>query len=470
MWIQVATGLERGRAAELPAGGTLTIGSGPGCAISVSDPDVAALHATLRRPADAGAPAELIAHAHPVLVDGDPVAHATTVRPGQLVTVGDVELVVRTAAPADPEPGLDPGLATALGSDGAHADDDLVTPGRERRRSRRAYALAGAALAVALLVGGLAVGGAFSGPDQVDVAAITRDVAPSTLQVVARDGGQQATGSGWVYDAGAGLVVTNFHVVNGGSAFAVTVDGTERAARLVGAAPCDDLAVLSVGDRAGLRTLPLAPPGSIEQGEGVVAVGYSAGAADSDRLVTTTGVVSVASRALPAPAPNVPDFPDVIQTDAAINPGNSGGPLLDEDRRLIGVNTAVLLQSGGVPLQNIGYAIGVRRTRAVVEELRRRRSESFLGTGLEFPSAGALRREGLPPGVVTLGAVPGTPAAAAGLSDRSVLVTSIDGRRLSGTLADYCAATDGRRTGERVTLEVLAARGGPPRRLALVLG
>jgi serine protease Do len=160
----------------------------------------------------------------------------------------------------------------------------------------------------------------------------------------------------------------------------------------------------------------------------------------------------------------------MIQTDAAINPGNSGGPLLDEDRRLIGVNTAVLLQSGGTPLQNVGYAIGVGRVRAVVDQLRRRRSESFLGTGLEFPPAEQLRSRGLPAGVVTLAAVPGTPAADAGLAEGSVLVTEIDGRPLTGTMADYCAATEGRRTGQRVTLNVLVSQDATPRRIPLVLG
>jgi S1-C subfamily serine protease len=201
-----------------------------------------------------------------------------------------------------------------------------------------------------------------------------------------------------------------------------------------------------------------------------VAVGFAAGAGSADRLTTTTGVVSVPSQPLRAPGPDVPDFPDMIQTDAAINPGNSGGPLLDEDRRLIGVNTAVLLQSGGTPLQNVGYAIGVGRVRAVVDQLRRRRSESFLGTGLEFPPAEQLRSRGLPAGVVTLAAVPGTPAAAAGLAEGSVLVTEIDGRPLTGTMADYCAATEGRRTGQRVTLDVLVSQDAAPRRIPLVLG
>jgi S1-C subfamily serine protease len=262
-----------------------------------------------------------------------------------------------------------------------------------------------------------------------------------------------------VLDAGEGLIVTNFHVVNGAGELAITVDGAERTAEVVGAAPCDDLAVLSVAERDGLRTLELAKSGSIDQGEPVVAVGFAAGAGSADKLTSTSGVVSVASQPLEAPAPDTPDFADVLQTDAAINPGNSGGPLLDADERLVGVNTAVLLERGGVPLQNIGYAIGVDRVRAVVAELRRKRSQSWIGTGLEFPSPGALRRRGLPAGVATLGAVDGTPAAAAGLQDRSVLITSVDGVKLDGSMRGWCEATEDKASGDTISLEVADQRG-----------
>jgi S1-C subfamily serine protease len=70
---------------------------------------------------------------------------------------------------------------------------------------------------------------------------------------------------------------------------------------------------------------------------------------------------------------------------------------------VVGVNTAVLLEQGGVPLQNIGYAIGIARVREIVGQLRRKESLSWLGTGLQFPPARQLRAEGLPAGVLTLG-------------------------------------------------------------------
>jgi S1-C subfamily serine protease len=459
VWIVVETGLEKGHAAECGEDG-VTIGSGAGCALTLSDPDVAPLHASVRC---AGGVAELVRlDLHGKLtVDGEPVTGTVELEPGARVGVADVELSLRERAPSDPDPELDPDLAAALGSDGPHADDEL-TPARERRRLRRATALAAVAVALAVAAGALALTGVIGGGDgqsRADVAEIVRDASDQTVRIIARDLGQEASGSGWVLDAREGLIVTNFHVVNGASEFAITVDGAERTAELVGAAPCDDLAVLSVSERDGLQTLDLAESGSIEQGESVVAVGFAAGAGDADELTSTTGVVSVPSQPLRAPSPDAPDFRDVLQTDAAINPGNSGGPLLDEDRNLVGVNTAVLLERGGVPLQNIGYAIGVDRVRDVVSELRRKRSMSWFGTGLEFPSPAALRRRGLPPGVATLGAVDGTPAADAGLKRQTVLITKVDGRRMDGSMRGWCKATEDKRSGDEVELDVADRRG-----------
>jgi S1-C subfamily serine protease len=477
MWVYVRGGLEKGRAAEVTPGGTVTVGSGSGCTIALADADVAPLHASFRR-APAGQEGadtcELIplTDEQPTLVDGRRITGPTTVTPGQSVVIGDVPISLRERAPADEDADLSDDLAEALGSDGPHADDQLI-PVRERRRVKRATALALGALALAGIAGALALAGVFGGggdEDQVDVAQLVRDVESSTVRVLARGDGREASGTGWVLDAERGLVVTNFHVVNGASDFEAVVDGSERDAKVVGAAPCDDLAVLSVEDRDGLRALRLAPPDSIEQGEDVVAVGYAAGASDGEDLASTRGVVSVASRPLRSPTPDAPDFPDMIQTDAAINPGNSGGPLLDADRRVVGVNTAVLFSAGGVPLQNVGYAIGVQRVKEVVDQLREERSLGWLGTGLEFPPPRRLRERGLPRGVVTLSAVPGTPAHDAGLEGKSVLITSIDGTRMSGRMTEYCEEIAAKESGDSVDLVVVPDRGLKPRRLALQLG
>ena len=458
MWVVVRSGLERGQAVEI-GDEPVTIGTGAGCTIALSDPDVAPLAASLRR-TESG---------EVELVPIEPAGDARVVAAGETLTVADAELELLENAPSDTDPDLDDDLARALGSDGPHADDDL-TPVRERRRVKRATALAIGALGVALLAGVLALTGVLGGDDGPDVSALVRDAEPSTVRVLARDGQMEGSGTGWVLDAKEGLVVTNFHVVNGASDTAVAVEGAERDAEVIGAAPCDDLAVVKVENTDGLQQLSLAKSDSIEQGESVVAVGFAAGAGEGEKLTSTTGVVSVASQPLRSPQADTPNFPDMIQTDAAINPGNSGGPLLDERGRLVGVNTAVLMQQGGVPLQNVGYAIGVGRVREVVADLRRGRSASWLGTGLEFPPLRELRKRGLPRGVVTLSAAPESPADKAGLTGKSVLITTVDDRRLRGTMPDWCEATEGKASGDAVRLGVVAKPGGRVQRVALEVG
>ena len=476
MWVTVEGGLEKGRAAEVGDDG-ITVGSGSGCAITLSDPDVAPLHAAFRK-AHGGpeAPAEgleLVPIEQPVLVDGNAITEATRVSEGQRITIGDVEFSVREKAPAEEDPEIDEDLAQALGSDGPHSDDQLI-PVRERRRVKRATAIAIGALGVALLVGGLAIAGVFGGDDGdngINVAAVVKDTRPSTVRVIAREAGQEASGTGWVLDAKQGLIVTNFHVVNGASDFKVAVEGAERDAKVVGAAPCDDLAVLQAEDRDGLKTLPLADPDSIEQGESVVAVGYAAGASNGEKASSTTGVVSVPSQPLKSPTPDSPDFPDMIQTDAAINPGNSGGPLLDAERHVIGVNTAVLVAEGGVPLQNVGYAIGVQRVKEVVDVLKTKKSQGWLGTGLEFPPEKELLKRGLPVGVVTLSAVPGTPAHdEADLKGKSIVITAIEGHKMDGEMTTYCDVLQSRSSGEQVSIVAVVRPNAKPAELPFELG
>jgi len=316
-------------------------------------------------------------------------------------------------------------------------------------------------------------GGGGGGRDATDARAsvtqIVKAAAPGIVRVTSRAGRDRASGSGVVVDARAGLVVTNFHVVNGGNDFTVTVGGTDRPARLVGGAPCEDLALLAVAQKDGLRALALGSEADIEQGEPVVAVGYPAGGnGDAADLSSTSGVVSVRQTKLRAPNEETPNLNDLVQTDAAINPGNSGGPLLDSDRHVIGINSATLLSSGGVPIQNTGYAIGVDRVKAVLTGLRKRESASWPGFGLLFLTPAERRRARVPVGVVALSAVPGTPAERAGFGRRPLLVTAVDEERVGATMAGWCHATFGRHSGDDAVLEVLDPGSGRRRSVRLV--
>ncbi len=171
----------------------------------------------------------------------------------------------------------------------------------------------------------------------------------------------QGTGSGFVWDDD-GHVVTNYHVIQDGNRFTVTLGEEDYEARRVGEAPRKDLAVLRIdAPRRLLRPIPLGSSSKLMVGQRVLAIGNPFGLDQS----LTTGVVSALGRELSSPV----GFPirDVIQSDAAINPGNSGGPLLDSSGRLIGVNTAIYSPSGASA--GIGFAVPVDTVRRLVPQL-----------------------------------------------------------------------------------------------------
>jgi len=172
----------------------------------------------------------------------------------------------------------------------------------------------------------------------------------------------QGSGTGFFWDHD-GHVVTNYHVIEGGNRFSVTLaDGTDWVAERVGVAPEKDLAVLRIrAPESRLVPLPLGRSDNLLVGQRVLAVGNPFGL---DQTLTV-GVVSALDRELRSPAGRT--IRNVIQTDAAINPGNSGGPLLDSSGRLIGVNTAIFSPSGASA--GIGFAIPVDTVVRLVPQL-----------------------------------------------------------------------------------------------------
>ena len=161
---------------------------------------------------------------------------------------------------------------------------------------------------------------------------------------------QTGTGSGFVWDQ-SGHLITNHHVIDGADRIFVRFDsGSATDARLVGSAPDFDLAVLKVdGNAASLSPIPVGQSEGLKIGQSVFAIGNPFGLSRT----LTTGIVSALGRSLPASTGR--EISGMIQTDAAINPGNSGGPLLDSAGRLIGVNTAIISESGSS--SGIGFAV-----------------------------------------------------------------------------------------------------------------
>jgi len=188
-----------------------------------------------------------------------------------------------------------------------------------------------------------------------------------TLGVARARSGQRfavprGAGSGIIWDR-LGHVVTNHHVVAGAAGARVQLaDGRAYDARLVGASPDHDLAVLQIGigsDRP--PPIPVGEAVDLRVGQAVYAIGNPFGL----DWTLTTGVISALGRTIPSESGR--PIQGLIQTDAAINPGNSGGPLIDSSGRLIGVNTAIYSPSGANA--GIGFAVPVDMVNQVVPRL-----------------------------------------------------------------------------------------------------
>jgi S1-C subfamily serine protease len=158
------------------------------------------------------------------------------------------------------------------------------------------------------------------------------------------------TGSGFVYDT-QGRIITNNHVVESATNIQVTfLDGTQLPATLLGTDPYSDMAVIQVDAPSSLlNPVKMGNSSNLLVGMYVVAIGNPFGLANT----MTLGIVSATGRTMEAPGRYV--IVDVIQTDAAINPGNSGGPLLNLNGEVIGMNTAILSNTGD--FAGIGFAI-----------------------------------------------------------------------------------------------------------------
>jgi S1-C subfamily serine protease len=468
MWLQVRSGPDAGTAVELPPGRPFVLGRQQGCDLVVRDPRASRRHAELSPLSDGRVRLRDLESANGTVLDGRPVTEAL-LEGGEDLRIGDVVIAVLRGPPGRTGDGAPAGEPTQVG-------ERAATPSMVRRlveqRTRRASLVAVAAAvlaAVAVVIVLVAGGGGNSAAERVP--GVVAALAPSTVLVITeRDGTRTGSGSGWVLDAGAGLVATAAHVVNQGEAFRVVSGGRSRAARVVSASPCEDLALLRVADRAGLKTMPLGSSAGVRQGETVVALGYPADAAAGDPAGSTTGVVSVVHTTFRDPAPDVPAYPEVVQTDTPLNPGESGGPLADLGGRLIGVDAAARTRgSDGRPLQGINYAVAVDRARRVLAGLQAGRAAGWSGLTFGYPSAASLRADRLPPGLRVTGAIPGTPAARARIP-RGALIAAVDGVRLQPALRSWCAAVRGRSTGDGVVLSLAAPGARRTRQVSLRLG
>lgn len=182
---------------------------------------------------------------------------------------------------------------------------------------------------------------------------------------------QQGTGSGFVLDK-EGYILTNYHVVEGASRITVKFhnDPKEYRARLVGAAPPLDVALLKV-DAPKERLVPLVLGDSdrIRVGQKAIAMGNPFGL----EFTVTQGIVSAIRENPGAIGDESGLVPQVIQTDAAINPGNSGGPLLNSRGEVVGINTAIFTptgQFGAAQFAGVGFALPINLVKEYLPALK----------------------------------------------------------------------------------------------------
>ena len=278
---------------------------------------------------------------------------------------------------------------------------------------------------------------------------------------------QQGSGSGSVLDK-EGRILTNFHVIQDAENIEVTLASKKKyTARVLGADPDNDLAVIKIDALAAdLTTIPLGDSDRLFVGQKVLAIGNPFGFDGT----LTTGVVSGLARPLKSEITGRL-IEGAVQTDTAINPGNSGGPLLNSRGQMIGINTLIYSPSGGSV--GIGFAVPVSTAKRVIDDIMKygrvrkptigvetvplSRFDPRLISALELPVS---------EGLMVLKVVPGSAAEQAGIKNAQQVqvgryivplgdvITKLDGQAVAGQ-DDIDHVLNAKNVGDRVQVEIV---------------
>ena len=287
------------------------------------------------------------------------------------------------------------------------------------------------------------------------------DVPPDNGSGGPRERPFQSAGSGVIFDAKQGYIVTNAHVVENASEITVTLqDGRDLKAEVVGSDEASDVAVLKVKtESAVLVQIPLGDSAKVEVGDFVLAIGNPFGL----QHTVTSGIISGLSRS----GINPDGFEDFIQTDASINPGNSGGALVNLRGELIGINTAILSRSGGNI--GIGFAIPVNMAHSVMDQLIKYGSvkRGQLGVSMYTVTPDIAHSLGLSnvTGALVSQVVDGSPAEKAGIRSGDV-ITSVNGQPVKSN-SEMRNSIGLMRVGDKVEIGLL--RDGKPMKVTAVI-
>jgi len=291
------------------------------------------------------------------------------------------------------------------------------------------------------------------------IEAVAAKVVPSVVNIAVdiRDafGTSSAVGSGVIIRSD-GYILTNNHVIENASKIVVSLGTTDLTATVVGADPASDLAVIKI-DKTGLPAAVIGESGSLQVGEGVIAVGSPFGL---DKTVTS-GIVSALHRTnLASGQSGVTSYTNLIQTDAPINPGNSGGALADFSGAVVGINTLILSPAGQLGTSQsagIGFAIPIDFAKSIADQLiaGKKITHPFLGVSAATVTPQIAQYYSLPvsSGALVQQVTSGSPAATAGIKVGDIIVR-IDGQTIS-TSEDVFAAVRGSKVGQQVQVEVV---------------
>ena len=271
---------------------------------------------------------------------------------------------------------------------------------------------------------------------------------------------ENSLGSGVIVD-GSGLIVTNNHVIRGGTDIRVVLaDKREFEAKVLVADERSDLAILKidVGEEE-LAALPFGDSDNLEVGDLVLAIGNPFGVGQT----VTSGIVSALART----QVGISDYQFFIQTDAAINPGNSGGALVNMAGELVGINTAIFSRSGGSI--GIGFSIPSNMVKTVVQsaESGTKIQRPWSGADLQDVTADIAESLGFarPEGALVAGLHPESPLRTAGLKQGDVIL-ALDGHPIENAKEfNYRVATS--KVGQESIIEY--QRGGKAHEASVAL-
>ena len=223
-----------------------------------------------------------------------------------------------------------------------------------------------------------------------------------------------ALGSGFIIDA-KGIVVTNNHVISDAEDILVRVDGDkEYKAKVIGSDPLSDIAVLKIDSNDKFKPVKFGDSDKARIGDWVIAIGNPFGLGGT----VTSGIISARNRSI-----GLSRYEDYIQTDASINQGNSGGPLFDMQGNVIGINTAILGQSGSI---GIGFSIPSNSAKIIIDQLIEfgETKRGWLGVRIQYVTKEIADVEGLgkPRGALVASVAEDSPSDKAGIKSGDIIL------------------------------------------------